>query len=85
MIKSGNSPEHYHEYPSITILPKNQYLKFDIIDNKEFLDVKLDLKKWCDNDDYSLWILGPEKPHEIKEITEFSDGYFYRLEFGVYK
>ena len=85
MIKSGNSEEHYHAYPSITIFPKNKYLRFDIIDNEQFLDVKLNLNKWCDNDKYSMWILGPEKPHAIREIPEFNEGHFYRLEFGIYK
>ena len=83
-IKSGNSEEHYHPYPSFIIFPKNQTLRYDIIDNDNFLDVKLDIKKIKDSNDFSLWILGPDKPHAIKEIKEFNKGYFYRLELGPY-
>lgn len=83
-IKSGNSEEHYHPYPSLIIFPKYQTLRFDIIDNDNFLDVKLEIKKINDCNNYSLWILGPDKPHAIKEIKEFNKGYFYRLELGSY-
>ena len=69
---------------SLIIFPKYQTLRFDIIDNDNFLDVKLEIKKINDCNNYSLWILGPDKPHAIKEIKEFNKGYFYRLELGSY-
>ena len=66
--------------------PIFQETEIIIIEELQFFEDAFEtVSKWCDNDKYSMWILGPEKPHAIREIPEFNEGHFYRLEFGIYK